>query len=111
MKGSVVFNCLIFALPFFNGIAALNYKLFVLSAFCDFAISLYGTYGVPQFNMTYVQRLLPDPSLLYLVMSLLLLMGRGQLTSMLPIFIVELAQFAYYISQVGSIDLLMSLLR
>lgn len=102
LKFLVIANGIVFALPFLNRVAPMNYKIFVIGAFTDFAIALYSTHGKPQFNMGYVQRVLPDPTLMYILMCIILFIGTPYFTSMIPILLLETAQFAYFVAQRGA---------
>lgn len=101
-KFLVIINAFLFAVPFLNRIAGLNHKIFVAAAFADFAIALISRHGKPQFNMAYAQRVLPDPTTMYLLMCIILFIGTPSLSAMLPILLLETAQFAYFLSQRGA---------
>jgi hypothetical protein len=62
LKTLVVVDAVLFLLPLGRSINALNYKVFAVSAMADYAIGLYSTHGMPQFNTAYAQRILPDPT-------------------------------------------------
>lgn len=102
LKFLVVMNGIIFALPFLNRVAAMNYKVFVFAAFADFGIALYASHGMPRFSMDYAQKVLPDPTAMYLLMCIILFIAPPSFTAMLPIVLLETAQFAYFLSIRGA---------
>ena len=102
LKFLVISNAFLFAIPFLNRVAGLNHKIFVASAFADLAIALFTAHGMPQFNMAYAQRVLPDPTSMYLLMCIILFIGTPSLSAMLPILLLETAQFAYFLAQRGA---------
>ena len=62
LKTLVVVDAVFYFLPLGQSLNALNYKVFAVSAMADYAIGLYSTHGMPQFNTAYAQRILPDPT-------------------------------------------------
>lgn len=101
LKTLVVVDAVLFLLPIGKSLNALNYKVFAVSAMADYAIGLYSAHGMPQFNTAYAQRILPDPTAMYFFLSVILLMGRPYLTAMMPIFLLEFSQWAYFVSEEG----------
>lgn len=64
VRVGVVFMFILYFLPLL-GRSYTFYRLFLAFAASDFLISLYSAHGPPQFNMSYAQRILPDPSTMY----------------------------------------------
>jgi hypothetical protein len=61
-KVLVVLGALVYCVPFTGRLSAMAYKVYCLAALSDFAIALFVAHGMPQMNMNYAQRVLPDPS-------------------------------------------------
>jgi tetratricopeptide (TPR) repeat protein len=61
-KALVVLGALAYCIPFTGRLSSVAYKVYCLAALSDFAIALFAAHGMPQMNMNYAQRVLPDPS-------------------------------------------------
>mmetsp|Transcript_10728 Transcript_10728/g.10773 ORF Transcript_10728/g.10773 Transcript_10728/m.10773 type:complete len:421 (-) Transcript_10728:148-1410(-) len=66
-----------------------TYRLSVTCGLVSYAISLYHSHGMPQFNMEYAQRVVPDPTTMYLFMCILLLISRPYISGISAMIITE----------------------
>jgi stress-induced-phosphoprotein 1 len=72
------------------------YRNFVFASIADYLLAVYTAHGLPKFNMEYAQRLLLDPSSMYLFLSLLLVMQRPSSLAMAPLFLTALVHSTHY---------------
>lgn len=61
-KVLVLLGAVVYCVPFTGRLSGTAYKVYSLAALSDYAIALYAAHGMPQMNMGYAQRVLPDPS-------------------------------------------------
>ena len=65
----IIISVFFYVLPLGRSITSLGYKSFVFASIGTLLISLYRAHGLPQFNMSYVQRILPDPTTMYVLLK------------------------------------------
>lgn len=94
LRAVIVFSIFFYILPVGRFLNLWSYRLFVISASTNYALNLYNSHGMPQFNISYAQRIIPDQSAAYLFLSLILLMSKPYLLAVAPIVLVEAAQLA-----------------
>lgn len=94
----LIINGLLYFIPLSSSFSYGSYRRFNYTSIINYGISLYLLHGIPQFNMAYLQRILLDPTTIYLFLSVLLLGGRPYFLGMMPIFLTEIVHVAYYIS-------------
>ena len=63
-RTAIVIGLFMYLLPL-GSTSVSSYKLAVGAAVINYIISLYSTHGMPQFNTSYAQRILPDPTTMY----------------------------------------------
>lgn len=76
------------------------YRNFVVASIVDYLVAVYNVHGLPKMSMEYAQRLMLDPSSMYLFLSLLLLMQRPSMLAMAPILITAIVHSTHYIYSV-----------
>mmetsp|Transcript_23083 Transcript_23083/g.23738 ORF Transcript_23083/g.23738 Transcript_23083/m.23738 type:complete len:418 (-) Transcript_23083:27-1280(-) len=94
----LVLNALLYFIPFSSSFSYGSYHRFNYTSIINYGISLYLAYGIPQFNMGYLQRIMLDPTTIYLFLAILLLGGRPYFLGLMPILLTEGVHVAYYIS-------------
>lgn len=73
------------------------HRIFLISAIFNYIIGLYKSYGIPQFNSEYLQRLLPDTYAQLLFLAVMQFSAHGYFLAMLPILLLDLAHLTPYI--------------
>jgi len=92
--------------PFLGRSISINsYRMFCISSIAMHLLNLFQKYGLPKFNMEYASRLLPDPSAMYLFLSVLLISSRPYLLAMAPLVLVELTHYTADICKYGQQNL------
>lgn len=94
----VVLGVFLYLLPF-GKLSFTFYRTAVISAAASYIITLYGLYGLPKFNMEYAQRLMADPTTMYLFLSILLAMTKPYLLAVAPVYLTEFAHLAVHIAE------------
>lgn len=88
-----VYFCCSFIAP---SVGRFCYRNFVIASIVDYLLAVYSAHGLPKFSMEFAQRLMLDPSSMYLFLSLLLLMQRPSVLSMAPLVITAFVHTAHY---------------
>ena len=65
LRVAIVLCCVLYLIPLPLGISTTAYRIAAASGLCNYLLCLYAAHGAPQFNMEYVQRLLPDPTTMW----------------------------------------------
>lgn len=97
MKIAICISAVLHLLPI-GPLKLLSYRVFTFGSIANYIASLYFTHGFPKLNMEYAQRLLVDPTAMYLFMAFVLLMSRPYLLAMAPIFLTESIHVVHYLA-------------
>lgn len=93
LVNAVGYLCSVLLAP---AMARFCYRNFVFASIADYLLAVHSAHGLPKLNMEYAQRLMLDPSSMYLFLSLLLLMQPPSVLSMAPIFLTALVHSTHY---------------
>lgn len=89
-------SAFLYFIPLGRSFNSTCYRLFAFTAIANYAMALWVAHGSPQFNMSYAQRVLLDPTAMYLFLCILLVSARPYLLAMMPILLIESAHTASY---------------
>ena len=92
---AVVVCGFLYLIPF-QMISTPCHRIFLICAVFNYIIALYKTYGRPQFNSEYLQRLLPDVYTQLLFLAIMQFSAHGYFLAMLPILLLDLAHLTPY---------------
>jgi hypothetical protein len=86
----MLINAILYLLPFGMSFSVGCYRRAVLATIVGCVLGLYGRQGMPQFNMAYAQRVITDPAVMVLFVSVLLITNRPYVLALGSLFLYEL---------------------
>lgn len=101
----MIANFALYLFPFYNSYNFALIKAYLLCAIVLNFIRIYSRYGMIQFNMDYLQRVLPDNSSLNIFLCIILLSQRPYILSLLPLLFVELQEYTSYFINYGRLNI------
>eukprot|EP01041_Mallomonas_annulata_P010293 gene10293-21482_t len=100
LRVAVLLGTLLYLLPLpIRHLTQNSYRIAAASALCNYLICLYYAHGRPAFNMEYAQKIIPDPTFMYVLLSVLVMLSRPYLMAIAPLALTEFAHLAVHVSQ------------
>ncbi|CAM9281356.1 unnamed protein product, partial [Discosporangium mesarthrocarpum] len=97
LRGFLLINLVLFLLPL-HGMSSAAYQRMIMSELVVSVLSLHGRHGMPKFNKQYLTAIITDTSMQTFITALLFLTQRPYIVGVMPIVLLELVDFMWFLS-------------